>query len=316
MKRFAAILLVLLFFALPGAYVSHAAETAASTTPTQAEETPPTEAVSLSDVLSEREQVVYDLPEFGLSITLPRLDITVSADTPQTQCHDTLQMTTDELLGDGYIVYARDEDFANLFYIRCTSDLASKRTGSFNRLEQAELADYVEAYGKSAAEYNLGEAEDVSFRDVNGKTFACVRLRNAAEDGDIVTNLLTTVQYGVRYEFLLRIDDMDSKNSGKLDTVISSIKLQMPRYGYALEGGAGSNAVGINTFLLASVCVLLLAVIAMAFMLVRFSAFQTAAGSSFNIFGTDFPQKPAAEIEDTDDTVEYQTDADDITIGE
>jgi len=319
MKRLIAVLLVLFSIALFGASSFYAEEpSAAPTEAAPAEETPQEVAVSLSDVLSEREQIAYDLPELGLSITLPRLDVTVSADTPLSECYDKLQITTDELLSDGYIIYARDEDFANLFYVKCTSDLASKRTESFNNLEEAKIADYVEALEKSAGEYGVGEAEEVTFRDINGKAFACVRMRNAAEDGDIVTTLLTTVQYGVRYEFLLRIEDMEGKNSGKLDTVISSIELQMPQYGYALEGGTGSNAVAINTFLLAGVCVLLIAVIVMLFMLIRFSSFQTAAGSPFNIFGTDFPQKPAKKTDESEqeDTEEYITDEGDITIGE
>ena len=271
-------------------------------------------AVSLSDVVAERETVKINLREFGVRMEIPRLELMADANTPQTESIKAVGLTTEQLVAQGYIVYSCDEDFRNLFYVKCESDLASKHTESYNKLDEQQLADCVEAYRIDAEGYKLGEVQSTELRNYNGKSFVHIVCADSSTEPAMTTELLITVQNGVRYTFMLRVEDSAGVNAGVIDEITSSIRLSVPQYGYGLDGSIRRNAKALNCGLIVLVTVLTIAVVAMGFLLVRFSMFQKAANSSFNIFGIDVPKQPA-ESELEDDT-QYVIEEDAIMIGE
>ena len=83
---------------------------------------------------------------------------------------------------------------------------------------------------------------------------------------------------------------MDTEEGVKRrDQVIDSIRFSAPALGYGFEGNIAKNSYGINIFQLISSIILLILAGLLFFFFYRFSAFQKAAGSSFNIFGFDMP---------------------------
>lgn len=275
--------------------------------------------VSMTDVLADRELIAYDLRDYGVRVSYPQLELSADAHSSQSECIRAIGLTTEQLLADGYLVYARDRDYKNLFYVKCESDLASRTVGSYNDLKEEQLPDYVEATRIDAATYKLGDVSSCEFASIDGNRFLHTVCAQNAGEGQLplITDILVTVQNGVRYTFLIRIENCLSTNSAVLQNTVDTIRLSRPAYGYGLEGVPARKSAGTIRFLLAAVIVLLLFVFALVFLLLRFSAHQVAAESPFNILGVDFPEPGYYEDlygDDEDEDDDYEPDEDEFVI--
>ena len=244
--------------------------------------------------------VDFDLSPYGLKISVPKLDVCLSGVSASTEGLEQIQTNAEGIVASNFLLYDMASTGNEAIYVQYSVTPYTKNIGSFNKLSETELADQLEAFTQmNCTNSSFGTLESANSEKLGSSTvLRGVFTDTTLSENDTRTDFICTIQNGVSYTILCRLDGMNSETGvQRHDDVINSIRFVTPKLGYALEGGIARNNYGINVFLLIATIILILLAAFLFFFFYRFSAFQKAAGSSFNIFGFDMP---------------YPSDADDI----
>ena len=244
------------------------------------------------DPLASAQMVKCDLNDYGISLTVPKLESFVSAESGGTEGIDTLGVNASALVETGFLLYDISADNSNCVYVQYSITPYTKATGSLNKLSAEELADELEAFNITTCENSrFGELDRAVNEKMGGSTVLHAVFKDTTTNAnDTTTDVIQTIQNGVSYTIVSRLGGMDTEEGAKRhDEVINSIRFASPALGYGFEGNIAKNSFGINVFQLISSIILLILAGLLFFFFYRFSAFQKAADSSFNILGFDMP---------------------------
>lgn len=244
------------------------------------------------DSLAGAEMVDCDMSEYGIRITVPKMTNFVTANSASNEGLDTLQANASDIMEENFLLYDIAADQSSAVYIQYRVTPYTKGVGSFNKLNAQEMAEELEAFNyKYANNNNFGTLDFAVNEKMGGSTVLHAAFNDQMTNpNDTVTDVIYTIQNGIAYTIVSRLNGVDTEDGAERhEKVIDSVRFSAPSLGYAFEGNIAKNSYGINVFLLIASIILLILAALLFFFFYRFSAFQKAADSSFNIFGFDMP---------------------------
>lgn len=250
-------------------------------------------AAPASDTLAGVEMVDCDLSEYGVRITVPKMANFLTADSPSNEGLETLGANASDIMEENFLLYDISADNTSAVYIQYRVTPYTKSVGSFNKLNAEELANEIAAFDfKYGSGSSFGELDSpAADKKMGGSTVLHASFKaQTTNPGDTITDVIYTIQNGVAYTIVCRLTGTDTDEGiQRHDQVMDSVRFSAPSLGYAFEGNIAKNSYGINIFLLIASIILLILAALLFFFFYRFSAFQKAADSSFNVFGFDMP---------------------------
>lgn len=264
-----------------------------------------TPADAVSTPLSGYELKELDARAFGVKMLVPDLKNSLS---PESDA-ETVKMMFDEgatvadlfdmsngysTAGFNYIyIGVTDDDNCNVMVTYSDSTYA-KYIGSYASLsaeEQERLRDSTSLLSEGAG--------PVQLRDVNGVPF--LYQEEGGASGISFQAIQRTIVKGGIYDIMVYIAQPTAEDIDMADEIFKSVRVS----GFDLSD-AGVASTAAVTWLAVLVGVLFVAVLLLAFFLVRFALHAKAAGSSFSIIGFDLPrtEKKADSMPDYDATRE------------
>lgn len=304
-KLIASVLSVIMTFALCAstAFATSAADVDITAAPVSSADVSSSDASS--SFFSGFETESHDFKDFGVKLTLPVFELFVTPDTPDDVANAYLGITASGMIDSGYIFYDCDPNMSEYaFYCSYSITDSSKMLRSYNKLSDEQIQSMLNSANTSAQSYSLGDVSAVEFVKINGVNY----IHSGFGDGTSTSDIYETVYNGIKYTFFMRLPALTSdEDLAAKEGFINSIKLYSGKLGYAYQGVSGlDTAAYIIIAVLALICLLL------AFFIIRFSAFQKAAGSSFNVLGFDFPKDDDDECnEDVDELEDFDYTSED-----
>lgn len=297
-----AALIVALVFALTlgcGAFSAFASEDLVATAPAASSSDVSGADVSATDAahLADYELAKVNVKQHRFSMLLPKLDTNFNAAMSNAELGEALAAYGGVKLEDilngsdyyggtySYIYNGQSADGTISAYVIYSKSNYSEFIGSYNKLDDNALEDI------RANTELLDTTNECILRSCNGTTFIQQDSENA-ETGEYTTSL-KTVLGGGEYQILISCVNPDAADLVAINTMINSINLS--GFDYSRDGIA-SNTLAVILAVVSGL--LLLAVILLIFFIVRFSRFEKAAGSSFNIIGFNMP---GGDDDDDDD---------------
>jgi len=259
-----------------------------------------TDVVSDTDHLSAYSLKELKLDEYRLSMLVPELDQSFSAagtDEEVAQALAAYGLTrVEDIINytDGYgnsysHLYNGNSFGGNVsMFVIFTENNYSKFIGSYNRLNEAKLEELRKSCNM------LGVEAEATLRSINGSTFFYQEYTDPTSGMNSLA--LKTINGGGELQIFIDMASPDANDIIAANEIINSVKFRGLK-----PSNSGIASQGLVIALLVACAVLLLAVALLGYLLYRFSRFQTAAGSKFNILGFDLPPREDEYDYDYDD---------------
>ncbi len=243
-----------------------------------------------ADYLSNYELIELAIAPHRMSILVPELDSTFSANSTNADLSAALPnsgLSVEDIINypdnyGGSITYLFSGSSANsgvMMNVIYTSNNFTQFIGDYNDASEAVLEDI----RTSVLTYSGSFPE---IRKVNGNTFLFAEGYDS--DYGYYSYSMETIVGGGRYQIYIDLADASTADKDIVEEIISSIKIggfKTTNYGAADKT--------LATVLLIVVIILAVLVALLTFFVVRFSLFAKAAGSKFNIIGFSMPPSKA-----------------------
>ena len=251
-----------------------------------------------------------NIDAYQLSMLVPELDVYFSIDGTDEDVSAALSsygitnlesvINYTDYYGNSYThIYNGNSSDSNVsMYIIYNKNNYTEFIGSYDRLDDKAMESV-----RSSNDI-LGSGTECNLMNIHGTTF----LYQESTDASLGTYSvgLKSIINGGEYQFCIYLTNPTEADYVAVNKIVDSIKL----------GGVKYSNVGIanNTLVVVLLvcCIVLLIVAALlAFLIFRFSKFQTAAGSKFNIIGFNLPPKYESEDDCNEDDYYDDNDSDD-----
>lgn len=246
--------------------------------------------VSATDHIATYQTYKLKIKPHRLTMTVPKLESAFSANSTNSALEKALPESgyniesiinfTDSYYSGDAISYLYSGSSANssiMINVLYSENNFTHYIGDFKNLDEEKLEDL----RKTTLSFN-GDYPEV--RKINGNLY--LYAEGLDESYGYYSYSLETIINGGRYRIYIDMSDPSPADSAVATEMIRSLKIGGLRPNLT---GAADNALVIA--LLIAVIVLFAAVCLLAFFVIRFSLFASAAGSRFNIIGFNMPPK-------------------------